>query len=135
MITNNKKNPIIFPLLDGVRNASDREMVQIFLQTYRDQSLREDDSIVLSAITKTASLVGCSDLLTAKVLTDYGLRAARKNFPRDFVNYIEYAAMMNLPSNTQRDLKEFWDEGEQEEKGMLSATCYKSAEIPSVMMV
>lgn len=122
MNKNNKINKpdIIFPDLNMVKDHSEREIVQIFLQRFRDIPFPRDEMRVMQAIEKTANLTGYSDGVIAKILVDSGLRSSRISFPQEFLSHIDLLYLKKGRRNLSRklkqsyaDLKDFWQRSEE----------------------
>lgn len=105
---------IHFPVFHASMNANDKEIVQIFLQSQRDVVHSRAEVKILSAIHKTADLVGTSDAYIAKILVDFGLRAPRLAFPADFLDHIDNTVIrseqagFSLLSKSYKKLIDYW---------------------------
>lgn len=105
---------IHFPVFQASMNANDKEIVQIFMQSQRDVPHAREEAKILSAIYKTADLVGTSDAYIAKILVDFGLRAPRLAFPADFLDHIDNTmirseqAGFSLLSKSYKKLINYW---------------------------
>jgi len=71
---NNKKNHIVFPVLEEASDSFDREIIQIFLQRFRDLYVTDNIMRLKRAVNKTADLIGCPDAYVERRLYQYGLR-------------------------------------------------------------
>ncbi len=108
-----KKLNIIFPIYNDFTNAADKEIIQIFIQRYRDLNLSREDVKVTQAIHKTADLTGYSDGVITKILVDYGLRVNRRSLPQQFLDHIDTLGLRYKSRPSYEKLKEFWvQEGE-----------------------
>ena len=110
---------VIFPVIDSKCEAKDKEIIEIFIQRYRDINFMRAEIKILSSIEKTADLTGNSIGIITKILVDNGLRASRKSLPQEFLDHIDnltlrakgrFGGMLYMP---YEELKEFWaDQGE-----------------------
>lgn len=110
-----KKTQIIFPDLNKAHDSFDKEVVQIFLQCFRNIQFPRDDMRVMQAIERTADLTGNSDGLISKILVDNGLRACRECFPQEFLSHIDLLCLKKgrrtlsqKLKKSHSDLKDFW---------------------------
>jgi len=107
----NEEN-LTLPHFDRVKNAIEREIVQIFLNALNHSDQQSD---VLYAIDKTSSLTGNSDALVAKLLVDNGLKAPRDCFPSDFLKHVDHIAegqRLNFCGNINQSFRcliSFWN--------------------------
>lgn len=70
---------------------------------------------VLSAIQFTADMIDIGDALVAKTLVDLGLRAPRKAFPSDYLEFVDNSLLrtgwvVGGPSASAAALKLHWDQ-------------------------
>lgn len=93
LFTKNAETKIHFPKFNSAMDANDKEAVQIFLQSHAAIPHSREEVRILSAIHKTADLVGVSDAYISKTLVDYGLKAPRLAFPADFLDHIDNALL------------------------------------------
>ena len=105
---------IHFPVFHASMDANEKEIIQIFMQSQRDVPHVRAEAKILSAIYKTADLVGTSDAYIAKILVDYGLRAPRLAFPVNFLDHIDNTmirseqAGFSLLSKSYKKLINYW---------------------------
>lgn len=70
----NKQSHIVFPVLEEASDSFDREIIQIFLQRFRDLCAVDNIIRLKRAVNKTADLIGCPDVYVEKRLHQFGLR-------------------------------------------------------------
>jgi|GEM_PF-2098744 len=107
---------ISFPEFQVSMDANDKEIIHIFLQFQSDMAYFhvDTDIKILSAIHKTANLVGVGDTYIAKVLVDFGLCAPRSAFPEDFLDHIDNIRIrseqvgVSLLSESYKKLVHYW---------------------------
>ena len=136
---NNKSKPhIIFPIYDHVSDEKDREIIQMFLQRYRDINFMRSEVKVFNAIEKTADLSGNSDGVIAKILVDNGLRASRRSLPQDFLDHIDNltlrmsAETYAISHQPFEELIEFWLEEGGDEYSFIGAP-HTNQKLPSFL--
>lgn len=111
---NAKRHQIILPDFQSSPDKIDREIVQIFMQSFRDSDFSRDEIKILTAIGKTANVTGNSDALVSKILVDNGLQAPRMAFPQEFLDHIDKASVRRVHhglatiSARYRKLMDFW---------------------------
>jgi hypothetical protein len=116
-----QKTNATMPHFDEIKNKSEREIIQIFLN--RLAGVHTNDSNILNAIYKTADLTGNSDAFISKILIDNGLRADRGAFPDEFLQYIDHASygqgqgLFAKMNNAYQSLCQFWNDNGHQDNG------------------
>ena len=115
-MVNNENTNFIFPVIEEVDDPSEKEIVRIFSQRYRDILFMREEQKVLQAIEKASDLTGNAPELIAKILVDKGLRVDRRALPQEFLDYIDNIFLNTRDDITTiiprplRELKKFWCE-------------------------
>jgi len=119
MTHTNFHTDIIFPMIGKGCENQDRDIIQIFMQSFRIQNHSRGEVRVFQSIAETSDVTGFSDGVVAKTLVDHGLRASRNAFPIEFINHVDRGSLSSTSQLTNyfktsyRDLKDFWcDSGE-----------------------
>lgn len=94
---------------------SDMEIYARFMRHLRMVPNSQMEIKVLSAIQFTADMIDISDALVAKTLVDLGLRAPRKAFPNEYLEFVDRSILrtgwhVGGPTASAIDLKEYWDQ-------------------------
>ena len=136
MFDNRVKPKIIFPVFDTAKDTTEREIIQIFLQRFRDIDTMRFEVKVLSAIHKTADLTGNSDGLITRILVDNGLRASRECLPEEFLEHIDMSAFRQTGGIkvAYEDLKAFWMRETRNRFSFLHSPSFQNR-LPSFMTV
>ena len=92
---------------------SEMEIYARFMRHLRIVPNSKAEIKILSAIQFTADLLNQSDAFVAKTLVDLGLRAPRKSYPADYLEFVDGATVRDAlsegaPSEAVRDLCEHW---------------------------
>lgn len=121
MVTTYKSNDnrtdthTLLPLPPEDKEArSEMEIYARFMRHLRMVPSSQMDIKVLSAIQFTADMIDIGDALVAKTLVDLGLRAPRKAFPSDYLEFIDKSLLrsgwtVGGPSASAAALKLHWD--------------------------
>lgn len=105
----------ILPLPPLSANAgAEREIYARFMRHLRNVPNSRMEIKILSAIQFTADMLDIGDSLVAKTLVDCGLRAPRKAFPNDYLEFIDRSLMrsgweVGGPTASAAELKAHWD--------------------------
>jgi len=94
---------------------SEMEIYARFMRHLRMVPNSQMDIKILSAIQFTADMIDIGDALVAKTLVDLGLRAPRKAFPSDYLEFIDNSLLrtgwtVGGPSSSAAALKLHWDQ-------------------------
>jgi hypothetical protein len=112
---NRVESNVVLPLPPLSAQAdAEREIYARFMRHLRNVPNSCLQIKVLSAIQFTADMLDIGDSLVAKTLVDCGLRAPRKAFPSDYLQFIDRALMrsgweVGGPSASAAELKNHWD--------------------------
>lgn len=110
----NSDGKILLPLPPECINAkSEMEIYARFMRHLRMVPSSNADIKVLSAIQFTSDLLSQSDAYITKVLVDLGLRAPRKAFPADYLEFVDKSTLRHNrevggPTKATRELCEHW---------------------------
>lgn len=112
---NQVSSKIILPLPPSDKNArAEMEVYARFMRHLRMVPNSLPEIKILSAIQFTADIIDIGDALVAKTLVDLGLRAPRKSFPSDYLEFIDKSLLrtgwqVGGPTQGAADLKLHWD--------------------------
>ncbi len=102
------------PKSNDSQSKVDMEIYARFMRHLRMVPNSQMEIKILSAIQFTADMLDIGDALVAKTLVDCGLRASRKAFPSDYLEFVDRSLLrtgwhVGGPTSGAVDLKEFWD--------------------------
>lgn len=106
---------VLLPLPpEDKKAASEMEVYARFMRHLRMVPNSQMDIKILSAIQFTADIIDVADALVAKTLVDLGLRAPRKAFPSDYLEFIDNSLLrtgwqVGGPTKSAAELKLHWD--------------------------
>ena len=112
---NRNESTTLLPLAPEDKNAhTEMEIYARFMRHLRMVPNSRMEIKVLSAIQFTADMLDISDALIAKTLVDLGLRAPRKAFPSDYLEFVDKSLLrtgwdVGGPTKSASELKLHWD--------------------------
>ena len=121
MVTTYKSNDnqvdstTLLPLAPEDKNAhTEMEIYARFMRHLRMVPNSRIEIKILSAIQFTADMLDIRDALVAKTLVDLGLRAPRKAFPSDYLEFVDKSLLrtgweVGGPTQSASELKLHWD--------------------------
>ncbi len=106
----------LLPLLplDTELTVFETEIYARFMRHLRLVPNSQMEIKILSSIQFTADMLNISDALITKTLVDLGLRAPRKAFPNDYLEFVDRSLLrsgweVGGPSASACELKAHWD--------------------------
>lgn len=112
---NRNESTTLLPLAPEDKNAhTEMEIYARFMRHLRMVPNSRMEIKVLSAIQFTADMLDISDALIAKTLVDLGLRAPRKAFPSEYLEFVDKSLLrtgweVGGPTQSASELKLHWD--------------------------
>ncbi len=112
---NQVNSKVLLPLPPENKGAyPEMEIYARFMRHLRMVPNSQMEIKVLSAIQFTADMIDISDALVAKTLVDLGLRAPRKSFPSEYLEFVDKSLLrtgwqVGGPTQGAAELKLYWD--------------------------